>query len=214
MTDPGGMPPRDPLRPDDPNVTPPAPAMPPPDLGAMPPPQPIPPPPVQASGAGAPADLGTRFVARIIDGIILGVINGIIGAIILGLGGAGGFANPYAIGFGGFSGRLFLYTLIGAAISIAYFALMESSRGQTVGKMAMSLRTEGPGGGNPTMEQAVKRNAWYAVNIDPGRRMAPVAPGRDLYRSNHQQFTGTRGMARHICGGDPGRKDQVARREL
>ncbi len=135
--------------------------------GATPPPQPIPPPPVQASGAGAPADLGTRFVARIIDGIILGVINGIIGAIILGVGGVGGFANPYAIGFGGFSGRLFIYTLIGAAISIAYFALMESSRGQTVGKMAMSLRTEGPGGGNPTMEQAVKRNAWYAVNIVP-----------------------------------------------
>ena len=45
---------------------------------------------------------------------------------------------------------------------------MESSRrGQTVGKMAMSLRTEGPGGGNPTMEQAVKRNAWNALNAVP-----------------------------------------------
>ncbi len=37
MTDPGGMPPRDPLRPDDPYVPPPATSMPPPDLGAVPP---------------------------------------------------------------------------------------------------------------------------------------------------------------------------------
>lgn len=160
MTDPGGLPPRDPLRPDDPYVPPPAPAMPPPDVGAVPP-QPVPPAPVPASGAGAPGDLGTRFVARIIDGIVLAIVNGIIASILF-----QGFMNPYALGFG-FSGRFFLYLLVSAAISIAYFAFMESSRGQTIGKMAMSLRTEGPGGGNPTMAEAVKRNAFYIVNIVP-----------------------------------------------
>ena len=95
-----------------------------------------------------------------IDGIILGVVNSIIASILF-----GGFISPY--GFAGFSGRLFLYLLVGAAISIAYFAFMESSRGQTIGKMAMSLKTEGADGGNPTMEQAVKRNAWYALNVIP-----------------------------------------------
>ena len=49
MTDPGGMPPRDPLRPDDPYVPPPATSMPPPDLGAVPP-QPVPPPMLPATG--------------------------------------------------------------------------------------------------------------------------------------------------------------------
>ncbi|CAN5132177.1 hypothetical protein BH18ACT5_BH18ACT5_12740 [soil metagenome] len=159
MTDPGGMPPRDPaMPPREPMMPSPDPVMPPPDM-AMPP-APTPPPPASATGAGAPADLGTRFVARLIDGIILGVVNAIVASILF-----GGFISPY--GFAGFSGRLFLYLLIGAAISIAYFAFMESSRGQTIGKMAMSIRTEAPGGGNPTMEQAVKRNAWYALNIIP-----------------------------------------------
>jgi uncharacterized RDD family membrane protein YckC len=115
-----------------------------------------------AAGAGAPGDLGTRLVARIIDGIVLGIVNGILGSILF-----GGFLNPYAFSFAGFGGRFFLYLLIGAAISIAYFAFMESSRGQTIGKMAMSLRTEGPNGGNPTMEQALKRNAFYILNIVP-----------------------------------------------
>ena len=42
---------------------------------------------------------------------------------------------------------------------------MESSRGQTVGKMVMKLRTVGPAGTNPTMEQALRRNILYAANL-------------------------------------------------
>jgi uncharacterized RDD family membrane protein YckC len=80
----------------------------------------------------------------------------------------GGFANPYSLmSFSGFGGTLFLYSIITAAVSVGYFAFMESNMGQTVGKMAMSLRTEGPGGAKPTMAEAVKRNAWYALSIVP-----------------------------------------------
>jgi uncharacterized RDD family membrane protein YckC len=43
---------------------------------------------------------------------------------------------------------------------------MESSRGQTVGKIVMKLRVFGPDGvSNPTMEQAVKRNIYMAFGI-------------------------------------------------
>lgn len=142
----------------------PEPMMPPPDVAMPPQPMTPPPPPLPApaSGAGAPGDLMTRFIARLIDGILVGVANGIISIFIF-----GGFVNPMAMGIVGFTGRFLLYSVIAAAITIAYFALMESNSGQTLGKMLMSLRTERAGGGKPTMEQALKRNAFYALNIIP-----------------------------------------------
>jgi uncharacterized RDD family membrane protein YckC len=42
---------------------------------------------------------------------------------------------------------------------------MESRNGQTVGKMLLKLKTVGPDGGNPTVEEAVKRNAFYAIGL-------------------------------------------------
>ena len=43
---------------------------------------------------------------------------------------------------------------------------MESSRGQTVGKIVMKLKVFGPdGASNPTMEQAVRRNIWVATGL-------------------------------------------------
>ena len=53
--------------------------------------------------------------------------------------------------------------LLEAAISLAYFALMESRTGQTVGKMLLKLRTEGPDGRPPSLEVAVRRNFWVAL---------------------------------------------------
>jgi uncharacterized RDD family membrane protein YckC len=44
---------------------------------------------------------------------------------------------------------------------------MESSRGQTLGKMVMKLKTQGPDGQNPSFEVAAKRNAFYALSIVP-----------------------------------------------
>jgi uncharacterized RDD family membrane protein YckC len=135
-----------------------------------PPPQPTPPPPVSApvvaSGVGAPADLGTRFLARLIDHILLGIVNFVIIVpliIAAAFTGVGNGLNP----FGGFSAGSLVAAIVTAAITIGYFALMESNSGQTVGKMLIGLKTVGPDGNKPTMEQALKRNSWYALGIVP-----------------------------------------------
>ena len=135
-----------------------------------PPPQPMTPPPVSAptvaSGIGAPADLGTRFLARLIDHILLGILNfAIIVPLIVAAAftGVGNGLNP----FGGFSAGSLVAAIVTAAITIGYFALMESNSGQTVGKMLIGLKTVGPDGNKPTMEQALKHNAWYALGIVP-----------------------------------------------
>ncbi len=138
-------------------------------MPAAPPPQPAPPPmstPAPASGIGAPADLGTRFLARLIDHILLGIVNFVIIVpliIAAAFTGVGNGMNP----FGGFSVGSLIAAIVTAAITIGYFALMEANTGQTVGKMLIGLKTVGPDGNKPTMEQALKRNSWYALGIVP-----------------------------------------------
>lgn len=143
-------------------------------MPAAPPPQPAPPPmstppmstPAPASGVGAPGDLGTRFLARLIDHILLGIVNFVIIVpliIAAAFTGVGNGMNP----FGGFSVGSLIAAIVTAAITIGYFALMEANTGQTVGKMLIGLKTVGPDGNKPTMEQALKRNAWYALGIVP-----------------------------------------------
>lgn len=136
------------------------------DMGASsvpppPPPQAAPPAPAPSAGVGSPADLGTRFLARLIDSIAIGIVTSII-AVPFAFGSA--FSAYGSFRFGASS---LLWAVITAAITIGYFAFMEANMGQTLGKMALGLRTEGPSGGKPTMEQALKRNAWYALAIVP-----------------------------------------------
>ncbi|HEX2153080.1 MAG TPA: RDD family protein [Acidimicrobiia bacterium] len=129
-------------------------------------PQPMPVEPARpTTGIGAPADLGARVIARVIDGALLSavffiiLVPFVIGAM---------FAEVSGFGmFGGFGGGSFVSGLIFAALTIGYFAFMESNQGQTVGKMAMGIKVEGPGGRNPTMEEALKRNAWLALSVIP-----------------------------------------------
>jgi uncharacterized RDD family membrane protein YckC len=56
-------------------------------------------------------------------------------------------------------------SLVGGILYLGYYVYMESSRGQTLGKMALKLRTHGATGGNPTQTEAFRRNAWYVVGI-------------------------------------------------
>ncbi len=120
------------------------------------------PPPPPLTGR-RPGELLDRFLARLIDSIILFVINlviivpVIIG--ILGINGASGF------GMGGSFAAGAVSAVLSTVIYLGYFAIMESSRGQTVGKMVMKLHVEGPDGGKPTLEQAAKRNIWLALPI-------------------------------------------------
>ncbi len=140
----------------------------PPGPPGPPSPPPGPPPPAgggypgaQQAGVPRPGELLNRFLARLIDHILLAVvfvpIYIILSAIIY-----SGFSNS----FGEYFIFYTLQAILQAAIFLAYFAVLESNRGQTVGKMVMKLRTYAPDGvSNPTMQQAIKRNIYAALGV-------------------------------------------------
>jgi uncharacterized RDD family membrane protein YckC len=139
-------------------------AVPPPpsNPGTYPPPPPPPPAgtapaagvPGAAYGPGQPGNLLDRFLARLIDGIIVGIVVGIIQGIL-------NAATSYWT-------AVFISGVVAAILYVGYFAYFESSRGQTLGKQVMKLKTVGPDGQNdPTMNEAVKRNIYYAFEIVP-----------------------------------------------
>jgi uncharacterized RDD family membrane protein YckC len=155
-------PPQDP----GPGATPP----PPPPGGTMPPPPPPPPPPAYGDyvqpppmqTGPQPGGLGARFVARLVDGILVAIVQGLVVSLLIvrtvmdsGTGFYG--TDDYAASA--------VYGVLSALIYVGYFAYMESSRGQTIGKMVMNLHTQGPDGGLPTMEQAVRRNLWGGASV-------------------------------------------------
>ena len=112
-----------------------------------------------------PGELLERFLARLIDYVLLAVVNAIlVSALIVGalMGDAAGFGS-----FGG--GTTFAASAVSAilssALALGYFSLLESSRGQTVGKMLLKLKTTGPDGQNPSLEQAIRRNIFTAVGV-------------------------------------------------
>ena len=111
--------------------------------------------------------MGPRFLARLIDGVLLSIVFFVIivPIVVVALF-SESFASGAAFG-GGFSGSGFVAAIVLAAVGVGYFAFMESSRGQTFGKMVMRLKTEGPDGGNPSLEMAIKRNLWIGLSIVP-----------------------------------------------
>lgn len=137
--------------------------------GSTPPPPPPPPPapPAGSGGGGQPADIGVRIGARLIDFIILMIVNAvIIVPFIIGSIFADGVGMS-AFGFGGGGVGGWVASLLTTAITIGYFAYLESSRGMTVGKQLLNLRVVSPNGGNPTMEEAFRRNAWLLASLIP-----------------------------------------------
>ena len=140
--------------PPNPSTVPPPP---PPPAGATPP---MPGAPAPAAGIGQPGTLLDRFLARLVDAIILGVTYGIIVGIVGGV-----FISGYRTG----AEVYFYYLIIGVLstiVYVGYFAYMESSRGQTLGKMVMKLKVFGPdGASNPTLEQAVRRNIYLGFGL-------------------------------------------------
>ena len=126
-------------------------------MSQMPPPAPE---PTNAPVTGRPGELLDRFLARLIDGLVIGVAYGILASI---------FQNLFLNGFVYSTGEWLLYwivlTLIWVPLALGYFAFMDSTRGQTLGKMALKLQVFGPNGGHPTAEQSVRRNIFYAFQL-------------------------------------------------
>ncbi|OZE94864.1 RDD family protein [Rhodococcus sp. 14-2470-1b] len=101
-------------------------------------------------GGGQPGSLGLRFGARLIDGIIVAIPVLIIGLFL-----PSGFVGT------------FVYGVLSAAATFGYFVYLESSRGQTLGKQLLGLRTVGAAGGNPTQAEAARRNAFVLLSVIP-----------------------------------------------
>lgn len=120
--------------------------------------------PYPAAQGVRPGDLMDRALARLLDYVLLAVVNAVIvGTVIVGavLGMRSG-----ALGLGGGEyAATAITSLLGTAIYVGYFTWMESSRGQTLGKMLMKLRVQGPTGGDPTVEEALRRNLFNALNL-------------------------------------------------
>lgn len=119
--------------------------------GTTPPPPPPPsgwqqpgamPPPVQGQtgGVGQPADLLPRFVARLIDFVLLGFVNALlVSVVVVGLimGANSGAATGWGMNNGaGFAANA-VASVISAAIYLGYFTLMETNRGQTIGVLGV-----------------------------------------------------------------------------
>ena len=124
---------------------------PPPPQGDEPPPvanpygaTPYPASPEPAAPVGTqPGGLGERFLARLIDGVMLGVVELLISVA---------------------TGRV-VAGIIGGILYLGYYAYMESSQGGTYGKRWLKLRVHGASGGNPSMDEALRRNGWAALSI-------------------------------------------------
>ncbi|MGV9674592.1 RDD family protein [Nocardia sp. NPDC003482] len=101
-------------------------------------------------GGAVPGDLGMRFLARLIDGLLIGVPIAII-FIFLGRG----------------FGIQLVETAVIALANLAYFVLMESSQGGTLGKKWLGMRVVGPDGGLPDQASSLKRNLWVVAQIVP-----------------------------------------------
>jgi uncharacterized RDD family membrane protein YckC len=117
--------------------------------------------------SGQPAGLLERFLARLIDSVLLAIVNVVVVTFIV-VGTVMGTDAGAMAGFGGGDGGYAagaVSSLLTTALALGYFTYLEATRGQTAGKMLMKLHTRGPDGKNPTMEQALKRNAFLAIGV-------------------------------------------------
>jgi uncharacterized RDD family membrane protein YckC len=114
--------------------------------------------PQGAPGYGMPvaavayAGFWRRFLALLIDGIILGIVGGILASILgLGSGSSGGGSVGFSFGTGG--------TLLNIILDLIYFTLMIALvNGKTLGGMVLGIRVvPADGGGSVSIGKALVR---------------------------------------------------------
>jgi len=89
-----------------------------------------------ADPSGPRAGVGTRFVAALIDGILLGVVSVVLSIVVGNNGGRG----------------------LGTLLTLGYFAYYEGTRGQTIGKQVMNIRVVKTNGDEMTIGDGVVRS--------------------------------------------------------
>lgn len=89
--------------------------------------------------------VGPRFLAALIDGIILGIVVGLLSAV---------FGTHQT----GISGSL------SGVLAIAYFIVMEATQGATVGKMVLGLRVVRVDGAPISWSESVIRNLLRIID--------------------------------------------------
>jgi len=140
-----------------------------------------------------------RFLARLIDGIIVGIANAIVRIpfmLMFGLG-VGGLGTRRGLGDGmifgpAMAGLLGISTLIGLAIGVAYEVYFLSAHGATPGKMALGLKVIRADGGpiSPMLALARYFASWVsAVILLIGYIMAAFDPEK---RALHDRICETR----------------------
>jgi len=126
-------------------------------------------PPTTAATSITYASFGARFVALLIDSVIVGCINFIVVAPIMGVLGLGvasqvqdgqPISEEQAVGMiAGLVAGIFSAMLAVWIISLLYFAIMESSKAQaSVGKMAMGIKVTDLDGNRVSFGKAFLRS--------------------------------------------------------
>jgi uncharacterized RDD family membrane protein YckC len=114
----------------------------------------------QAIGARRYAGFWIRFVAVLIDGVILSVAQLIIAVpvtMMLGLGSIGVASSGSMAGLGAILAAYSVLGLISFALTIAYEVYFISTRGATLGKMALGLKVIRPDNGPISVGLALGR---------------------------------------------------------
>jgi len=114
------------------------------------------------------ADGGKRFIAFLIDAIILGVVSTILFSILVAVGfmGASNAETSDSAGImAAMAGAGLLVQLVSVAIQVGYFTYFESSERQgTIGKSAMGLIVADENGNRLDTQKALIRNIMRLIS--------------------------------------------------
>lgn len=104
------------------------------------------------------AGLGARVGARLLDVLIVAIPLSIVLSLL-------GWGAGAAFGVRGTQAQV--TSVLQSLLWFAYFVGLESSRGATLGKSILGIEVQGPDGGMPSVERAMKRNAWMLLGLIP-----------------------------------------------
>lgn len=145
----------------------------------------------QTIGARRYAGFWIRFVARVLDAVILGVVAAVINIPMQMMVGFGSLRDPVAAMSVGF-GLLGVMLLVDFALGFAYEVYFVSSRGATPGKMILGLKIIRADGSGLSVGQAAGR--YFAYLLDSFTLMIGfiIAGFDDQKRSLHDRICDTR----------------------